>query len=137
MAADGEMAVDAAVPERADQTREARQVELEDERKTDDQRVARASNAQDVLNVRLEVEHDDLVAISPQHRREIAKAQIFLVQEADQKDRPRCVARPVEQRVADDGRLMPRFRHRNAPPIHRFAKQSAIRTGQPRGPQGS
>jgi hypothetical protein len=83
MAADGEMAVDSSVPQGTDQTREARQVELEDQRKADDQWVARASNAQDVLGVRLEIKHDDPVSVSPKHRREIAKAQIFLVQEAD------------------------------------------------------
>src|SRR6185437_16083690 len=82
MSADGEMTVDAALPQHRDQTREARQVELEDQRKADDQRVAGASDSENVFRVGLEVEHDDFVPISPQHRREIAKAQIFLVQEA-------------------------------------------------------
>jgi hypothetical protein len=105
MATDGEVTVDPAISHDTDQTREARQVELEDERKADDQRVARARDAQDVFGVRLEVHDDDLVAVSPQHRREIAQAQIFLVQEADQKDRPRRVPRSVEQRVAHDNRV--------------------------------
>ena len=74
MAAYGEMTIDAAIPEGAHKTREARQVELEDERKADDQRIARASDAQDILGVRLEIHHNDLIAISPQHRREVAKA---------------------------------------------------------------
>ncbi len=49
MAADGEMTVDAALPQHRDQTGEARQVELEDQRKADDQRVAGASDSQDVF----------------------------------------------------------------------------------------
>ncbi len=69
MAANGEMTVDATVPKGPHQTREARQVELEDERKADDQWVARASNPQDLVPFGFEVENNHLITIPPQHCR--------------------------------------------------------------------
>lgn len=82
--AHGVVAVDAAVAQVADESTEAVDVELKDQRKADEDRLERPHRFQDVRVVLLEIEHLDPIAVTAQRRRQVAEAEILLVAESNQ-----------------------------------------------------
>src|SRR5215469_8313260 len=98
MAADREMARNAIVAQIADQCSELWQVELEDQREADDQRIARLRLREDIRRIALEVEDGHCIAVLAQRGRQIAEPKVLLINKADQNDRARGVARAPRQR---------------------------------------
>jgi hypothetical protein len=106
MAADREVARDAGLAQGLGDRREALDVELEDQREADDDRLQPNHRLDERVGLGLEVEHLDPVAELAQRRREVADAEVALAQKADQDDRPGRIA-PAEPRLGhvrrDDG----------------------------------
>ena len=88
VAADREVAVDAARPQVSGQLLEPVDVELEDQREADDDRVEALDRAEDLLVRLLDVDHLDVVADRFERGRQVAEAEIALALEPHQDDVP-------------------------------------------------
>ena len=86
VAADGEVALDASSTQLPRHLTELRQKELENERESDHQRLARRELPSDRLAAEPHVDHLHRAAMSVQHGRQVAHAEIALILIADQCD---------------------------------------------------
>ena len=95
MTANGEMAGDAIVPEIASELGEAADVELEDDRESDDHGIVAPDHGEDLVEVDLEIHDLYEMAAAPERGSEITQAQILLLLETDEHDsvRGRVAAR--------------------------------------------
>src|SRR4029077_10231419 len=84
MPADGEMAVDAVLPEISGQIGEAADVELEDEGEAHHHRIHPADDVEDLAELHLEIDDLDKMAAASEGRSQIAQAQILLILKADE-----------------------------------------------------
>src|SRR6185437_12661095 len=88
----GEVAFDAGVAEHADDALVLENVELEDEREADDDRVGLDGSGDDLIERSLDVTDYDGVTVLAQGGREVSETEVALMLEADQKDGPGGVA---------------------------------------------
>src|SRR6185437_15219987 len=105
VSAHGEVAAHAGVAQHADDALVLQNVELEDEREADDQRIGLDGSADDLIQRSLDVTDDDGVTVLAQGGREIAEAEVALVLEADEEDAARGVSGHRGFAGVEDGEL--------------------------------